>query len=376
MIMKCYIAMGVIASIAASNAQASTKVVIAIDNPLPQPRTEMVEIDAKDIKGALGVLSDSQGFEVPWQLTFDDKLIFPASIPASGSATYTMSPGTPEKTDTIACASFHPERVDDIAWENDYAAYRAYGPAFGATGGAAHGYDVWTKSTTRPVVIERYINELQRGKSYHIDHGDGMDVYDVGRTLGGGAAALIDKDGNLIYPGCFSEWEILDNGPLRATLRLKFEYAGGEETRVITIDAGNPLNRTSVAFNGFAADSVAAGIVVHEPLQDAYTLADKYISVVDPTQKPGKGNGLIFVGLVNQARNARQQFMPYPENSAKIAGHALSVMPYCMGEQMTYYWGSCWNKGRVTTPEQWRMILDDFCNRLDNPLKIEVEIDE
>ena len=90
-----------------------------------------------------------------------------------------------------------------MAWENDYAAYRAYGPAFGASGGAAYGYDVFTKSTTRPVVPERYFKELVQKVSYHTDHGDGMDVYDVGPTLGGGATAPLGRDGNLIFPGRF-----------------------------------------------------------------------------------------------------------------------------------------------------------------------------
>lgn len=352
---------------------AASGVTITVTNPLPQPRSEMVEVEASELPFSTGVLRDARGFEVPWQMTHDGKLIFPASVKPSESAKYVFEEGVPSAVDTIACASFHPERVDDIAWENDYAAYRAYGPAFGATGGRAYGFDVWTKSNSRPVVNERYVNELQRGKSYHIDHGDGMDVYDVGPSLGGGAAAPIGRDGRLIYPNCFSEWEILDNGPLRTTLRLKFEYGGGEEVRVITLDAGNPLNRTTVIYNGFDADSVAAGIVVHKPFEDANVLYDNYIAVADPTQKPNSGNGMIYIGIVNPAKEARSRFMPIETPAGQIVGHAVSMMPYISGTPLTYYWGSCWSKGRIMTLDQWESVLYDANRRLLNPLAISVE---
>ncbi len=351
---------------------AAQGVKITVSNPLPQYRNEIVEVDASSLPLPGGVLRDCYGFEVPWQLTYDGKLIFPASVSPSSTAIYTLEEGTPAPVDTVACASFHPERVDDIAWENDYAAYRAYGPAFGATGGKAFGFDVWTKSNTRPVVVERYINELQRGKSYHVDHGDGMDVYDVGPTLGGGAAAPLAKDGSFIYPGCFSEWEILDNGPLRTTLRLTFSYGGGEETRLITLDAGNPLNRTTVTFSGFDADSVAAGIVVHRPLEDGYILGDNYVAVTDPTQKPDKDCGLIFVGMVNVSPESRQEFKPSQQPGGQVAGHAVSVIPYRDKVPFTYFWGSAWSKGRIATMGQWQSALQDAALRLAAPLEITV----
>ena len=69
-------------------------------------------------------------------------LILPTSVKASSTATYTIKPGNPQPVDVISCGRVYPERVDDIAWENDRAAYRAYGPALQATGEKAYGYDV------------------------------------------------------------------------------------------------------------------------------------------------------------------------------------------------------------------------------------------
>lgn len=345
---------------------------ITVGNSLPQPRTEMVEVDMAMLPCNGGILRDDAGAELPWQATYDGKLVFIASVDSSATSTYTFTPGLQAGCDTIACASFHPERMDDIAWENDYAAYRAYGPAYGRSGAKAFGYDVWTKSTTRPVVKERYVNELQRGKSYHKDHGDGMDVYDVGATLGAGATALIGKDGTLIYPGCFSEWEILDNGPLRTTIRLVFDYAGGREERVITLDAGSPLNRTTCRFSGFDADSVAAGIVVHRPMETAYELGANYLSVTDPTQSPANGNGLIYVGVVVPSADVHTSFSPEGNPDGPIAGHAIASVPYAADSEFVYLWGACWSKGRVHTPGQWHAILRDAARRMSHPLTVTV----
>ncbi len=48
-----------------------------------------------------------------------------------------------------------------------------------------------------------------------------MDCYAVGPTLGAGVAALMVND-TIIYPWCYKHQEILDNGPLRFTVKLEF----------------------------------------------------------------------------------------------------------------------------------------------------------
>lgn len=45
--------------------------------------------------------------------------------------------------------------------------------------------------------------------SYHVDHGNGLDCYKVGPTLGGGTAALM-PDGEIVYPYCYATQDILD----------------------------------------------------------------------------------------------------------------------------------------------------------------------
>ena len=63
--------------------------------------------------------------------------------------------------------------------------------------------------------------ELYQSVSYHVDHGNGLDCYKVGPTLGGGTAALM-PDGEIVYPYCYATQDILDNGPLRFTVKLVY----------------------------------------------------------------------------------------------------------------------------------------------------------
>ena len=79
--------------------------------------------------GADSVLN-ADGQQVPYQITYDEKVIFPAAIAAGGTATYTIQTGTPEAFDVKVCGRYYPERMDDMAWENDLVAFRAYGPFF------------------------------------------------------------------------------------------------------------------------------------------------------------------------------------------------------------------------------------------------------
>ena len=107
---------------------------ITISNPSTTDRTnEITEITSDAItklKGETFIISDNTGSQVPYQITYDNKIIFPVSVKGGENVTYKITPGTPEAFKTIACGKQYPERVDDIAWENDRIAFRTYGPAW------------------------------------------------------------------------------------------------------------------------------------------------------------------------------------------------------------------------------------------------------
>ena len=312
---------------------------VTVTNSLDVDRKgELVEVCMEKVSKQLGltdttqfVVVDEAGAQVPYQLTHDGKLIFPADVTAGGSAVYTIQVGTPQE-ELFEMAVFgkkYPERVDDVAWENDRTAYRTYGPALQANGERAFGYDVWLKRVPELVVEDRYekelnpatkaridslrrigqgeeANKLYQSVSYHVDHGNGLDCYKVGPTLGGGAAALLVDDA-IVYPYCYvGEPEILDNGPLRFTVKLNYaptaikDDAAVAETRIISLDKGSQMNKTVVTYNGLSvATPVAAGIVIHPENAEAYTTdADNgYVTYTDLSDNIHNGNGEIYLGI-------------------------------------------------------------------------------
>ncbi|WP_336594622.1 DUF4861 domain-containing protein [Bacteroides acidifaciens] len=364
-------------------------VTVTVTNPLAMDRSgEMVEVSMAEISSKLQlpdtaqvIVLDENDLEVPYQVTYNDMLIFPTSVKASSTATYTIKPGNPQPVDVISCGRVYPERVDDIAWENDRAAYRAYGPALQATGERAYGYDVFTKRVPEPVVEDRYDGELNRNISYHVDHGNGMDVYAVGPTLGGGTAALMAGD-TIIYPYCYRTQEILDNGPLRFTVKLEFNPlvvrrdSNVVETRVISLDAGSYLNKTIVSYTNLKeAMPVTTGLVLREP--DGATVADAangYITYVDPTTDRSGANGKIFVGAAFPAQVKEAKVVLFSEMEKKerggADGHVLAVSEYEPGSEYTYYWGSAWDKAAIKTPDAWNKYMAEYAQRLRAPLSV------
>ncbi|MGL5272458.1 MAG: DUF4861 family protein, partial [Phocaeicola sp.] len=202
----------------------TSSLVVTIKNPLDIDRaSEMVELSMDEISQTLHlsdtgqlIIFDTQGNELPYQITYDGKLIFPVSLLASDSITVTLAEGVPTPVELTACGRLYPERMDDLAWENDRVAFRAYGPAAQVRGDRLFGYDLFTKSVAEPVVEDRYDKQINHDISYHVDHGNGMDCYAVGPTLGGGTTALFPNN-TLIYPYNYATCEVLDNGPLRFT---------------------------------------------------------------------------------------------------------------------------------------------------------------
>ena len=389
--------------------------IITITNHLDLPRTEeLVEIPLKQLHRSLWaedktwVVLDSEGNQVPYQITYDSLLIFPVRIEAKGSADYTIANGIPAPSDTISCGRCYPERLDDIAWENDKAAYRAYGPALQRSGERGFGYDILTKSVPYPVLEERYRKELDpvarkqmkelresgkhheadsigRAISYHIDHGNGMDCYSVGPTLGGGTAALL-VDSSLVYPYCYREYQTLDNGPLRFTVRLEFNPltvasdSNVIETRVISLDKGSYLNRTILSYQHLSKPCLlATGIVVHPQNPDGAWIGkdQAIIAYADSTDRVNAGNGVIHVGVLLTKNPLWKGVRWFNEQEKQFSpgalGHVMMISNYKPGKPLVYYWGSSWSKSGFSAQEEWVNYLEDYAKFLSSPLEISIK---
>ena len=385
---------------------------VSVNNPSDADRhPEIVELALQDVIAKLGLkegqtfVVTSDGVETPYQITYDHKVIFPVQLKAGQTVEFTLKKGTPAEVVTKVCGHHYPERVDDICWENDLVGFRVYG----FKEDNPSGYDVFTKKNTDlPVIPEMYrkaldpeMKKLQKeikkehGKdsaakfhnqrSFHIDHGYGADFYAVGHTLGAGTSALVDGD-KIIYPFCYDKFEILDNGPLRFTLKLTFRpFAIGEcnnvvETRILSIDLGSHFTKTVVSFEGLdSAKHIVTGIVVQDTDGKAVANAeDGYIAYPAPTQNFDKyneiDNGNIFVGhaFPSALEDAGLKYFSDEESKSRggSKGHILAHSTYNPSETFTYYWGFGWNGADMATYEQWLEHLATFAAQLKTPIII------
>lgn len=381
---------------------------ITVTNDEKCQRQEVVEVDADAVFQKLGLAKDGKfivknalGQEVGYQLTYDGKLLIDASVRPCGSAVFTVKPGIPQPMKVFVTGKQYPERVDDIAWENDRTAYRVYGPALQRSGERAFGVDVWLKNTPDLEVSKRYATELGNhpqiealkaaGKTdeafqveiattYHFDHGYGLDCYKVGPSLGCGAPALMDGK-ELILPYCYASYKILDNGPLRFTVELTYnptEVKGDKsvvEHRIISLDKGSNFNKAIVWYDGLSkARDVAAGVVVHAEDTESVVLGKNFVQYADPTDNPSKQNFQIFVATLFPEGDVTTTKLMSKKPANGIAGHAIGVLKnYKSGNRFTYYFGSAWSKNDVRTQREWQLRIDEFLEALATPLHVNVK---
>lgn len=348
---------------------------------------EVVEIESQcigDLRGESIVVKDLNGKVIPSQFTYDGKLLIYGDFPAGHTAEFIVKAIPQEESvivDTICVGQIRHDMQDDYAWENDRGGYRLYGPSYRTAGGKVSGYDIWTKSVGYPVLKQRYDDHTKNGMSYHNDFGSGMDVYTVGPTLGAGMNALMAGD-SICYPVAYQKCEILDNGPLRVTAKITCypENIGSDhdviETRLITLDRGEWLNRTTVSYEGLTHPyPLTTGIVIHKQNKRAYTIdRDKrYLAYVDLTDNPANGNGAIFIGIVNAQLPDSITYVQFEREIADAVGQLQTFATLMPHDIYTYYWDSGWSKGGVRGTEAWIKYLSDFYTRLHTPLEIEIE---
>ena len=341
---------------------------------------------------------DSDGNEVPYQITHDGRVLVFCSVRPQSSIALTMLKGQPLDYELTCNGRIYPNRWDDLVWENDRCAWRLYGPkAHEHMKNKAYGFDTFVKNTPHPIQDQLYHNELtsygvhekmkrdkspldwnqvHRGYTYHRNHGSGMDAYTVGPTLGAGAPALIATDGSLVYPLYYEKAEILDNGPLRFTVRLKMAEqqlpsltgGAGDGSLLITQDCGSHFARVEVTYEGLTKPTpVCAGIVVHESAPNAYVLNKKegFVTYAEPLDNADKRmNGEHYIGI----------FMPKAQSSKfkvqKAFGHALIQTTYTPGQPFVYYTGSAWSLYDVPTHAIWQETLRHEQRILQNGLQI------
>lgn len=400
--------------------------VLTLTNSLGTTRSvsEMVEINASDIPYDSFSLITQEGDTLPWQRTYDGKVIFPRPLMQGKSIKITITDNTPKKVTPSVYGRLYPERQMDFSFENDCVAYRIYGPETMKKGERLYGYDIFLKRFSALVLDKFYdkqcdkamwstVDKLRRagqreladdvyqyGFCYHVDHGEGMDVYKVGATLGAGTNALLNGS-DIIYPWCFQQAEVLDNGPLRITVKLTYPSFSissnndkGEtfyETRILSLDAGSRMVKASISYSATLPHTITpiCGIAVHKENPEAYLTDNKHGIIVyedlgDPDiyRKKDRSRldpqkGRTFIGCIMPG-STNCHFMPFAKETSGAVGHVIATAPADTknANNITYYFGYAWDKSdnsKFNSKEEWMTYLQQYSIQVNHPLKIKLK---
>lgn len=423
-------------ALAGSNYCHAQQATIVVSNPTSAPRTELISLSMNEVKAKLGkaapkkgeayIVKNKCGQQIGSQITHDGYLLVDASVRPHGSATYYVTIGKPYQQKVWATGALYKIRKDDIAWENDRCAYRVYGPALQRTCERSFGTDVWVKNTPDTVVYERYVknmngnikgdkidakvralqkqekSEKNKAKaaalakqikvlqaeskevdiltSFHLDHGNGLDPYRVGATLGLGAPSLMVGK-NQVLPYCYKDYKILDNGPLRFTVELTYnpstvgDMKNVVEHRIISLDKGSNFNKMTVWYDGLTTPTdFATGFPIHEEDTESKTFAKDYVSYADPTDNIEVNNSQVFVGVLFPEGIDNTYYQLFDKKHDGATGHALGLKRGLKNqEKYSYYFGAAWSKYDVKSYAEWQIRIKEYLDALKTPLGVEVK---
>lgn len=356
----------------------NSKRVITIENPSNLYRNELVRISWVEVLKAypnidtanFEVINKATAGQIPFQLeklgTDEVKfLLLQVAIKAKAKLQLQFTKGKPERISPKTYGRYVPERKDDFTWENDKIAFRMYGKALENTNENAHGMDVWVKRTSAMVINKRY-----KVENYHKDHGDGLDYYSVGTTLGSGDMAPYLAD-TVWYLGNYSAYKILDNGPLRTSFLLTYDEASAnglkiKVTKQISIDAGSQLNRVENTYTFIGQEELAVAVGLATRKEEQKTLLTNVKAGILGYWEPVHGqDGITGVGAI---------FMKTPIKISQKSNQLLGITRAKSTQPIVYYTGAAWNKaGEITDSKQWFNYLSNFNEKLKQPLKVRVK---
>lgn len=356
---------------------------IIIENPYnKESGDKIIEVPAEQIlKGFRSdyfYITNERGEEIISQLTHDNLILIKAEVSPHNKIKYFVHPSdTVHLYKTLVYGDFYPARRDDIAYENELGGYRIYGPGTQKAGEESFGYDIFFKYPTEEIVLPQLYaaqtssenwkkvdslkkidsilaSKFEESFTYHLDHGKGMDSYAVGSTLGAGAPALLIND-TIKYPWCYESAAILDNGPLRFTVKLSFAPEKISETneikehRIIQLDAGSYFNRSKVFYEGLEEPQ---RIVSGFPLRDdskVVELKEKgIISYSAPAQNIKYGRANLALKFTNIA-----------DSIYHIDRHILLSTILHPNDTLDYKWGFAWDKKELPDPDSLIINLEE-----------------
>jgi rhamnogalacturonyl hydrolase YesR len=264
--------------------------------------------------------------------------------PAKSMGCYVTDFGKPMKPQ--AFVRYMPEANGNICWENDRIAFRVYGPP--VKNRVSSGIDIWTKSVDYPI-ISKWYDQNNQGKSYHENHGEGLDFYHVayGRGLGGSA---IWRNGKPYISAPYATHKILKNTEDEVAFELNFDAWDADgikvsEKKVISLKMGTNFCKVTSTFTTDSKKplTVALGLSYTEKPE---VLQDTKKGTLTLWEAFPPNNGELGTTVVVKP-NQIKEFSAFDKEK-------YVVLKAKSGKPITYYVGTGWSKGKEAfTKESW-----------------------
>lgn len=385
------IALGLTALLQACTLQPAPVSVVVVNESAYTRQNETVAVSADEVLQRLQlpdtasfVILNPQGGTIPYQFTYDGNIIFRASVPASGKAVYTFQEGSTLPFESEVEGNLV-ERADTalLAWADDGMPFAAPRAPQGAAGTASGHYLLPRPAEAQPlgIAIDGVEATEAGADSTHAHHSNTATLCLAGllspQRADGGTLALV-TGGKAIPFGGWKDYEILDNGPLRFTVRLldNITLPGGKTlscTRTITHDAGSPMNRVDLRIDGLARTSrLVAALSLNHPAATASAQTGTGLIAATDTALTAAGEtvvtyrGCTFPSVPLQSGIARST----AAGQAQAAGQRVwATLEYCPGSTLTYHFGAARNTSIFTSWEQWTAFLARFAATGRTPLR-------
>lgn len=362
--------------ICAASASTFAQKYILVENNTDQDRSEIIAIPYSKFSKHFGVDSIFTIKDRHSETVFIHQLekmgnswiqnvLIQVEIPAHSKKALFVSKEQSSKFPNKVYARYVPERYDDFAWENDVVAFRVYGKALEGRKDDAMGMDYWAKRTSDLIIDKWYAQN-----DYHKDHGEGLDYYSVGQTLGAGYLGMFLED-SIQYTKHYRKYQILDSGPLRTTFKLIYdsENIGGNKIsleKIISLDAGQQFNKIVVSLQNTNTDitPIVVGLARRGEPNPAYksNSFDAFLAYWEPAIQDNGNTGTAVI-----LSQSSLQFITDNPKQFLVKTHIGNNKP------LVYYAGAAWNKaGKIRSSDEWYAYIENYVESLKKPLKVKL----
>lgn len=240
-----------------------------------------------------------------------------------------------------AVARFAPDRLDDLLWENDRVAHRIYGPTLEAREApSGSGIDVWAKRVRYP-----FMDRQLKFPNYHVDRGEGLDYYDVGRGRGAGGLGIW-YDNKLWTSRNFSTYQIDKTGGDEARFSVTYRpwpvdvVRTVSETREFSLPLGSNFTRMTSTFTSNSDAPLIVAIGISKRSNDSgrgFVTRDAAHGRLMFWEPENPEHGSLGIALAVDPATV--------EGFTEDADNYLILVRVTPGQPFTYYMGSAWDRG-------------------------------